>query len=221
MGNFLSDFGSGFGDALGGGLGSSLFGSSARSQEKRSQKMAREQMAFQASQATTAYKRSAAGVLQNYTWGRDLANTAVRRNVTDMKAAGLNPILAAGGGAPTPMAGSPAVSAPSGAAGTAQDARASRVQSFATTALLMAQVRKMDSETVLTQTKDKALTVAATTGKDVGSLWEYLKQKGIKSVEEIQRVLDDWEQGKSQINPGKKSEYMTINVNPKYKGKSK
>lgn len=60
---------------------------------------AREQMAFQSQMASN-----------QQAFERDMSNTAVQRRAADMKAAGFNPVLAAGNGADTP-----AVAAPSGA----------------------------------------------------------------------------------------------------------
>lgn len=87
-------------------LGEATGASSAREANELSQKSAREQMAFQASQAQ---------IQRDYE--TMMSNSAHQRQVADLKAAGLNPVLSADqGGASTPS-----VSAPSGASYTAQN----------------------------------------------------------------------------------------------------
>lgn len=128
--------------AFAGGIGAGLLGgqaqSSARQKQADSVSMAREQMAFQTQAATTAYKRSRHGAGRQMNFQERMAGSAHQRQVADLKKAGLNPILAAGGsGASSPGGAMPAVSSPQGAKGEAQDIKAAGI----TTALNAMQIK--------------------------------------------------------------------------------
>ena len=101
---------------------SDAFGDELRDLQQQS---AQEQMAFQTASAERAMEFSAQEAQKNRDWQERMSNTAYRRAVEDMKAAGLNPILAAGGS-------SMASSTPSGAsaAGIAQSGSQAQVSEY-------------------------------------------------------------------------------------------
>lgn len=122
------------GDIFGGAA--SAYGS--YQQQKSSEKMAKKQMDFQAEQGQIA---------RDYT--TEMSNTAVSRNIADMRNAGLNPILAAGQGASTPS--SPAMG---GAKGEAQNPELAGLNAALAVKMQKEQIENLKATRKLTHTQE-------------------------------------------------------------------
>lgn len=154
----LLGIGGGWGDVIG-GAASAIGGLSQQATAdantalayQRNMDASRQQQDWSAGQAATARQFNAEEALKNREFQERLSNTAHQREVQDLRAAGLNPILSASGGmgSSTPSGSSAQSSAPSGASGSAQAAPAfDIINSAMSTAMNLAKAQADITKTV-------------------------------------------------------------------------
>lgn len=166
-------------------IATGLIGASgARSQQRASQGMAREQMGYQAQQAATARDFNERMVKEQRAYGTQMSNTQHQRQVADLRAAGLNPLLSANTGAGTPTSASPGSPAPSGAMGQAQNIAGAGVQSALSMASQMATIRNINAQTVKTKADTNPVEYWKSMGLSAAAIGEKLglSENTVKSM---------------------------------------
>lgn len=106
--------------------------SEAEKQRQFAQSSAREEMAFTERMQNALFNFNSLEAQKSRDWSADMSSTAYQRAVDDLKAAGLNPILAVGAQASTPTASNASASSVQGAS--AEGSFASGVKANATKA---------------------------------------------------------------------------------------
>lgn len=109
----------------GGALNNATARENARDANELSREMSAEQRAWATAEASTAREFNAAQAAANREWQQWMSGTAHQREVQDLRAAGLNPILSAsrGMGSATPSGSAGSASPPSGSSAKAEQAQ--------------------------------------------------------------------------------------------------
>lgn len=150
-------FWSGVGSALVAGVASAFGGSSSNKANANLDTKNRKFQSFEAE--------------KNRQFQRNMSSSAVRRHMTDMKLAGLNPILAAGGSASTP-----AGSAPSGNRTPQQDEITPAINTALATRRQNQEIKNMRATEKLTRTQE-----------------DNVQKDTIKKAEESMNLRKEWE----------------------------
>lgn len=164
---------------LGGALGQ-LGGSYEQEQTNK----ANSAQALQAQQHTT--KEAAL----NRSFQERMSNTSHQREVSDLKAAGLNPMLSVNSGA----------SSPGGNVAPGQQAvMKNKAESAASTAMAYAQIQNVQAQTELTKKQASAIIPISKVGTGVGDLVDNLSGHVNNSASKLQQMITQWYRDQSSI----------------------
>lgn len=154
--------------------------------QEASRDMARDSMDFSARQAATARQINWKMFRRTKKFNKHMSNTAHRRQMADLRKAGLNPILSGRyGGASTPTVGGIASPSPTGAQGQARNVLGEGVQSGLDIHSQMAQIERVEAETEFTSKKADAISVAAEASSGATKLYHWIRDKLEPEAQEL------------------------------------
>ena len=158
-----------------------------------------------------------------------MSNTAHQRQVSDLKAAGLNPILSANGGASSPSAsgGTPAVAHAENIISPAISAAMEVQRVKNEIGLQKAQINKMNAEVGNINVQNELLRAQTNEAKTKSTIWggglkgiQKVKEFNVDSANEVNRVRDRDEQFQKIIE-GNNSKAKQIHLDQIYEQKMK